>query len=257
MNGDGAARRAGAASDGARADVDRDAWVLQGEAAMLAGCSVSVLRKWRRAGAIAERTRTSSGGMKRVEVRLGDVLDKMDDSMPGRAPGVLRAAAPPVEAPPPPPVPPDRLLGPAGVDVFVQHIVAAERRAATAEAQLKANEVMTELLRERVAALQAQRDASREADPATSSSGGPVGRLAAELRAFRSRVEALDRAAPAHDAPQRAAARLTYDTALICLCVAAGVSTRYALGTSLTSAERSRLAKALADLGVEVTGPVR
>ena len=237
-----------------------DSWVLQNEAASIAGCSVSVIRKWRRAGAIGDRTRTSSGGMKRIEVRLGDVLEKMQDSMPGRvaqaqahaqarreaAPPSAPAAQEPVAARP---APTDRVVGPAGVEVFVQHIVAAERRAATVEAQLRANEVMTELLRERLAALQAAQGTG-----GNGSSGEAVARLVAEVRRFRERVEEAERTAARHDAQQRLSARLTYDAALLCLCVVAGVATRYGLGNSLPAGERARLAEALAEVGLDVRG---
>lgn len=243
--------------DGAgSAAVGPDSWVLQTEAASIAGCSVSVIRKWRRAGAIGERTRTSSGGMKRIEVRLGDVLDKMQDSMPGRAAQALRLASttpvapvPPAEPPSIPPAPAERPLGPAGVEVFVQHIVAAERRAAAVEAQLRANEVMIELLRERLAALQAERAAS-----GNGSSGDALARLAAEVRAFRARVEEAERTGARHDAQHRVSVRQTYDAALLCLCTAAGVGTRYKLGSSLPGAERTRLAEALAQVGIDVRG---
>ena len=234
-----------------------DSWVLQNDAASIAGCSVSVIRKWRRAGAIADRTRTSSGGMKRIEVRLGDVLEKMQDSMPGRAAQVRREAPPPPPPPPAPvakqeparPSPPERTVGPAGVEVFVQHIVAAERRAAALEAQLRANEVMTELLRDRLAAFQAARGAGGDG-----SAGEAVARLAAEVRRFRERVEEAERTGARHDTQQRLSSRLTYDAALLCLCAVTGIASRYSLGTSLPAGERARLADALAEVGVDLRG---
>ena len=212
--------------------------------------------------------------MKRIEVRLGDVLAKMQDSMPAkaahamqvvreaRAGGAPAVPASAVEAPPPPGAgspagrtpPVERVLGPAGVEVFVQHIVAAERRAASVEAELRANQVMTELLRERLAVLEAERGRSRVAGHGrgNGSGGESVGRLAAEFRGFRQRFEELERTGVRHDAQQRLTARLTYDAALLCLCAAAGVGTRYSLGMSLPPAERARLTGALAELGLDV-----
>jgi hypothetical protein len=60
---------------GMAADPD-EVWLLQAEAAELAGCSVSAIRKWRREGSVAFRRTTTPGGMERVEVRLGDVLTR-------------------------------------------------------------------------------------------------------------------------------------------------------------------------------------
>lgn len=211
--------------------------------------------------------------MKRIEVRLGDVLAKMQDSMPAKAAHAMQAVreaqaggAPAVpvsavEAPPPPSgspagrTPPvERVLGPAGVEVFVQHIVAAERRAASVEAELRANQVMTELLRERLAVLEAERGRVGGVGHGrgNGSGGESVGRLAAEFRGFRQRFEELERTGVRHDAQQRLTARLTYDAALLCLCAAAGVGTRYSLGMSLPPAERARLTGALAELGLDV-----
>ncbi|MGI9022242.1 MAG: hypothetical protein ACR2HV_03200, partial [Acidimicrobiales bacterium] len=44
-------------------------WVLQADAAKLAGCSVSAIRKWRREGVVDDRRTTTLGGLERVEVR--------------------------------------------------------------------------------------------------------------------------------------------------------------------------------------------
>ena len=49
-------------------------WVLQADAAKLAGCSVSAIRKWRREGSVASRKITTPAGLERVEVPLDDVL---------------------------------------------------------------------------------------------------------------------------------------------------------------------------------------
>ena len=51
-------------------------WVLQADAATIAGCSVSAIRKWRREGVVNDRLTTTIGGLERVEVRLHDVIER-------------------------------------------------------------------------------------------------------------------------------------------------------------------------------------
>ncbi len=51
-------------------------WALQADAARIAGCSASAIRKWRREGVIEDRRTTTTGGLERVEVRLADVMDR-------------------------------------------------------------------------------------------------------------------------------------------------------------------------------------
>ncbi len=73
-----------------------DLWLQQGEAADLAGCSVNAIRKWRREGRVGFRTRLAADGVKRVEVRLGDVLARAGAQSavaPGRSSG--ESIAPP------------------------------------------------------------------------------------------------------------------------------------------------------------------
>ncbi len=62
--------------DGDRAAAHPE-WALQADAAKIAGCSVSAIRKWRREGVIDDRRTTTTGGLERVEVRLADVLDRV------------------------------------------------------------------------------------------------------------------------------------------------------------------------------------
>lgn len=86
----------------APADTDQDTppetaaeeWVLQADAARIAGCSVSAVRKWRREGVVEDRLTTTIGGMERVEVRLADVLDRGMPRPGARRPVAERALAP-------------------------------------------------------------------------------------------------------------------------------------------------------------------
>jgi hypothetical protein len=217
-------------------------WLLQADAAAAAGCSVSAIRKWRRLGVVADRTR-GSHGLQRVEVRLEDVVARMQESIALQAPGPNSRAAPaePVAT----------VVPVSELEVFVRHIADAERRAAQMEAQLQANETMLQFLRDRVAQLQAQ----LEAEPARTSVSrrGPQAepdpsRLAAELRQLRQRLR-NDRTA---DAAQRAAGVAGYDAALLTACAAYGLPTTSKLGDRLAASERRRLTEALAQAGVDV-----
>jgi len=62
-------------SDGGGAASDGE-WALQADAARIAGCSVSAIRKWRREGVIDDRRTATTGGLERVEVRVADVVDR-------------------------------------------------------------------------------------------------------------------------------------------------------------------------------------
>lgn len=82
-------------STGGHPGPPRDEWALQADAAHIAGCSVSAIRKWRREGVVSDRRRTTAGGLDRVEVRLQDVLERC-----GREPQHTPAAAAGVEQDP-------------------------------------------------------------------------------------------------------------------------------------------------------------
>jgi DNA-binding transcriptional MerR regulator len=226
-------------------------WVLQSDAAEAAGCSVSAIRKWRRLGLVADRTRISPGGMRRVEVRLEDVLSRMRESMPRhRAPeqrqhpessGAAVAVVPITD-----------------LDVFMQHIAETERRAAQAEARLQANDAMTEFLRDRVTDLEAQLHA---ADVGGAAGLPPalrpeldIDRLVSAIRELRRRLQSSRQEGVRKEFDQRVAVRMSYDAAVICLCTALHIETQFKLGDPLTSAERTRLTQALVDAGLEVAG---
>jgi hypothetical protein len=236
----------------------RDDWMLQAEAAALAGCSVSVIRKWRRAGAISDRARTSSGGLKRVEVRLGEVLAKMTDTMPDRVgavpdegPGQARtdhaeaaASATRQDA---------EELSASQVEVFVRHIAEAERRAAKLESKLRASEMMNDLLRERAESLQSQLKVMVNEPGVSRDMADRLQLLADKVSRYRRTVERSEMKAGQGSAQERANARLTFDVALVALCTVAGVETEIELGPLLTAADRRRLTAALEKCGLGVT----
>lgn len=223
--------------------------MLQREAAEVAGCSVSAIRKWRRLGLVADRTRVSSGGMRQVEVRLDEVTARMRDSMPRPRSVPDRAEAGLTPAPAPFAVVPVK-----EVDVFVHHIAESERRAAQAEARAQASEAMTQFLRNKVADLQAQLE-RRSGSISVEAPGlrNGIGAVATELRDLRNRLQRAQPAGGRSDANVRLAGRYSYDTALLCLCTALGIPTRFRLGSALTSAERARLTDELRAAGYDVT----
>ena len=77
-------------------------WLLQAEAAELAGCSVSAIRKWRREGSVAFRRTTTPGGLERVQVRLDDVLTRAG-TRPVFTVATAGGVPPPGHEQPPPP----------------------------------------------------------------------------------------------------------------------------------------------------------
>jgi hypothetical protein len=99
-SGEGGADRAPAGAGPGQDEV----WLLQAEAAELAGCSVSAIRKWRREGSVNFRRTTTPGGLERVEVRLGDVLTRAGTRAvvplaPSGAAPVPQQAPPPLQPP--------------------------------------------------------------------------------------------------------------------------------------------------------------
>jgi DNA-binding transcriptional MerR regulator len=222
--------------------------MLQADAAGTAGCSVSAIRKWRRAGLVADRTRVSQGGLRRVEVSLEDVIARMRESMGGPRftnTSAAHAAAAPAAAP----------ISANDIEVFLQHITEAERRAAQAEARMHANEAMMEFLRDRVSELQAQLELE-QSDPAPHRMGPHLDgqRLATEIRALRKRLESYRQGAVKPTADERLATRAAHDGAVLCLCIALAIPSRVQLGGSLTAAERARLTEALAKAGFDIVG---
>jgi hypothetical protein len=221
-------------------------WLLQADAAAAAGCSVSAIRKWRRAGVVAHRTRVTQGGLRRVEVALEAVIHRMAESMP-----TARAQPPPAYSHGVgsgiPSIPA------AEIELFLQHISEAEKRAAHAEARVQASEAMLQFLRDRVADLQRQLDLEQRAEGA---GGGAsrldLQRLATEVRALRQRLRAHRQGTVKESSEHRLAIRSAHDAALICLCIALGIPTTAKLGDPLTSAERARLSQVLADAGYDV-----
>lgn len=228
---------------------DDDVWLLQSDAAAIAGCSVSAIRKWRRIGVIRDRTLATPGGMRRVEVRLGDVVARMRQSMPRHR--VDEHQLPLTE-----PTPASVAVVPVpDLDVFVQHIAEAERRAAHAEAVAQANGDTVQFLRERVAELESELEAVQNAPGPGVPSGGPsldASLIVDEIRDLRRRLQSIRRSGVAQDARQRISARLSHDAAVLCLSRGLGIPMRARLGDALTPAERTRLIQALSHAGIDL-----
>jgi hypothetical protein len=185
-----------------------------------------------------------------VEVRLEDVLARMQTSMtpprgPNRPPPTLDATPAGVA-----------VVSIGDLDVFVQRIADAERRAARAGAQSRAKDAVIEFLRERVAELEGQVPATtdqRRNGAASSSHPALDPRpLTAEIRRLRSRFQATRPRGTGEDSDRRNAIRRTYDTALLCLCLGAGIPHTAKLGDTLTDTERTRLGRALLEAGFDI-----
>ncbi len=233
---------AGQPKDGRETDTADGTWLLQADAAAAAGCSLSAIRKWRRLGVVADRTRGPEG-LKRVEVRLEDVLARMQDTM--------GLPASPPNSRPSPAEPSSKVVSVSDLDVFVRHIGEAERRAAQMEAQLQAHETMLQFLRDRVAQLQAQLEAEQARASAAFAHAAAIpdpSRLTAALRQLRQRLQRDERTDPV----QRAADLAAYDAALLTACAAYGVPAARRLGERLTATERRRLTQALGEVGVDL-----
>ncbi len=124
-------------------------WVLQADAAASTGYSVSAIRKWRRAGLVADRKRTTAGGLERVEVRLEDVQARMVDQPPERPrPGPVAAEAGP---------PAGSVIIPiADLEALFERVQGAERRFEQAEARVQAAEVEARFMSGQLAELRRQ-----------------------------------------------------------------------------------------------------
>ncbi|MDQ4098025.1 MAG: hypothetical protein M3144_09185 [Actinomycetota bacterium] len=214
-------------------------------------------------GLVADRTRISPGGMRRVEVRLEDVLARMRMSMPGKSPPSERFPRQSLPARDPQPVvaevvPAAMAVVPANdLDVFVHHIAEAERRAAQAEARAQAKDAMIQFLRGQVADIEAQlRSSSREeraTPPAPAVAAPHIQRLVTQMRDLRASSR-TSRHGGRQDLERRTAVRLSYDAALIGLCTLVGIETNFKLGDSLTTTDRTKLARALTAAGFDVVG---
>ena len=129
-------------------------WVLQADAAKLAGCSVSAIRKWRREGSVASRKITTPAGLERVEVPLDDVLRRagpreMRLPDPRGAGGLASTVAGTVLVP---------------VDDFqalLERVAVAEQLAGGLEARLRAIDAEACRMREQFVALRRQMEQER------------------------------------------------------------------------------------------------
>jgi hypothetical protein len=134
-------------------------WLLQAEAAQLAGCSVSAIRKWRREGSVAFRRTTTPGGLERVEVRLGDVLTRA-----GTRPAIAITTPGGVQVSPPDQLPPQaqvELHPPPGtavvslsdLETVFGRLAAPERRPDDLQAQFRSLESEVSFMRGQMARL--------------------------------------------------------------------------------------------------------
>jgi len=122
--------------DGAARD---DEWALQADAARIAGCSVSAIRKWRREGVIDDRRTATTGGLERVEVRLADVVDRAgrEPSRPAATEEVRQAAT----------AHPGTVVIPlADLQAMILSLGEAERRAREASSQMTVIDTGTQQL---------------------------------------------------------------------------------------------------------------
>lgn len=129
-------------------------WVLQADAAALAACSLSAIRKWRRSGAVAERMTTNAAGQERVEVRLEDVMARV-----GQQPGDPYRAVAPAEGGLPPTG--AVIVALPDLEALFERAAEAERRVTEGEARLQVAEDEARFLLGRLAELRQQLDAER------------------------------------------------------------------------------------------------
>jgi hypothetical protein len=162
--------------------VETGTWVLQADAATATGFSVSAIRKWRRTGLVADRKRTTAGGLERVEVRLEDVEARLAEQ-PAERPRPGHPSPPPPAAPPTAAAPIPDAGPPAGtatipiadLEALFGRVRAAEVRAEQAEARLQAAEVEARFMSGQLAELRRQVQ--------TAGAEAVAGRAAAEDRA--------------------------------------------------------------------------
>lgn len=215
-------------------------WESQARAAAIAGCSVAAIRKWRRAGDVAERVTTTPGGRERVQVRVEDVVTRAKrTARTGEQPAAVAEPALPV-------------VTLKDLNTLIRRIGNAERRAAHAEATLQASEIVAGLLRERLADLQQRVDDEQaraaRAEARLRNSQPDVERLAAQLR--RLRVRARERGGSNRE--EHFLERASYDGALLAACAMLRVPTKFTVGETLRSEDRAGLASALAGIGVRL-----
>ena len=191
---------------------EQGTWLLQADAAARTGFSVSAIRKWRRAGLVADR-RVSAGGSERVEVRLEDVEARRAELRPER----LRTTPSPPEAGPPPG---NAIIPLADLEALFTRVREAEGLCVEAVARHQAAEADVRHLAGEVAELRRQLQAA--------AAGTTTARAAVEERATvpppaTARVARVTPAAPAApaaptipaigptDSPRRAFDRLTFN----------------------------------------------
>ncbi len=158
-------------------------WVLQADAATRTGYSVSAIRKWRRAGLVADRKRTTAGGLERVEVRLEDVQARLAEQPPERP----RPAPPAPDSGPPAG---SAIIPISDLEALFERAQGAERRATQAETRLQAAEVEARFMSGQLAELRRQVHAAGAAAAAAEAAGaaGAAGPTAAVAAATNGRA---------------------------------------------------------------------
>ena len=185
----------------------RGTWLLQADAAARTGFSVSAIRKWRRAGLVADR-KVTAGGSERVEVRLEDVEARRAEQPPERP----RTAPSPPEAGPPPG---SAIIPLADLEALYTRVREAEGRSTEAAARHQAAEVDVRHLAGEVAELRRQLQAQLQAAAADTARAAADGSTVPSTATAR--VARVTPAAPTiadlgpADSPRRAFDRLAFN----------------------------------------------
>jgi hypothetical protein len=153
-----------------------DTWALQADAAKVAGCSVSAIRKWRREGSVASRKVVTRGGLERVEVRLGDVLARSGartDPLPPRPVVTEPLATPPGAA----------VVSLADLQAIFEQVGGADRRTADVVARYRSLESEVSFIRTQLA------EVRRSVEEKVAAAEGRAGDLAARCRRLEDEVK--------------------------------------------------------------------
>jgi hypothetical protein len=130
---------------------DADTWALQADAAKVAGCSVSAIRKWRREGSVAARKVVTRGGLERVEVRLGDVLARSGSRALSLPPGQVVSAPPAAQ-------PGAAVVSLADLQAMFEQVGGADRRTADVMASYRSLESEVSHMRTQLAQVRRSAD---------------------------------------------------------------------------------------------------
>jgi hypothetical protein len=164
-----------------------EVWLLQAEAANLAGCSVSAIRKWRREGSVSSRKITTPGGLERVEVRLGDVLTRAGTR------AVVPSAPPAGAQVPQPPVAGTVVVSLADLQTMFERLGVPERRADDVSAQYRSLESEVSFMRGQMARLGTALDERAADRRRVTELERRIARMEAETERLRRQLAAVTR----------------------------------------------------------------